>query len=336
MLIKHSALLPHLQKHLKPMYVLLGAESYLFNEAALSIKKACRQRGETDHIIVDIHQSSDWKKLSEEANSYSLFTEWVLVDIRFDKKTIDATGKEALTAYLKNINPRCLVLLQAAHVPAKQLSFLTQQDQVVLVQINPLTEQEFKRWIITELSRHTKNVASEIPALIYQYTEGNLLACAQIIEKVPLLCDEKGMISLEDIQALLTNQCEFQLYELSDACLSAQPEKAIQVIRQAYHQRVEPTLILWILTQEIRQLIQLSHLCQQNTPFTDACNQLKIWPKKARFYEKSIARLPQSKLYQLLHDCKALDDQIKSNQNHAIWTSFERLSLAFCHNISKP
>ncbi len=48
-----------------------------------------------------------------------------------------------------------------------------------------------------------------------------MLACAQAIEKLALVCEEDIQLSIEDVKAQLIDQCEFQLYELADACLSA-------------------------------------------------------------------------------------------------------------------
>ena len=330
MLIKYQALVPHLQKNTKAVYVLVGLDPYLINEAAISVKKAWRQRGETDEKIVHINAPADWGLLLEEANSYSLFAEYVLLDIRFDKKTIDATGKDILNQYLQNTNPRCLIILQATAVPAKQLQWLTNNEHVVVVQIAPLTDFELQKWLTMQLTQRSIRYAPQVPALILQYSQGNMLACAQVIEKLALVYDEKNELTIEEVQEQLVDQCDFQLYELGDACLTTNAEKALRLLRQANNDRVDPTLILWLLTQEIRQLIQLSHLLKQNMSLSAACTQLKIWPKRASSYERTLTRLPTIKLHQLLHDCKQLDDRIKTNQSQHIWQSFERLALDIC------
>ncbi len=330
MQIKSQALSSHLQKKIQSLYVVFGSCHYLLNEAVLHIKKAWRLRGETDEIICDINSPTDWQNLLEEANSYSLFYEQVLLDVRFEKKTIDALGKEQLGTYLKNINPQCLIILQAPSVPLKQLQFLSNNEQVMLVQASPLTGHGLQSWIIEQLKMRSIQTAREAPALIYQYTQGNMLAAAQLIEKLSLIASETRALTLEEIQDLLIDQCEYQLYELADACLTANAEKALHLLRQACNNRTEPTLILWLLTQEIRQLIQLSYLSQHNVPFQTACNQQKIWAQRAPMYQKTMSRIPRSKLYQLLQHSKQLDEQIKTSQSLQVWNGFEQLALGIC------
>ena len=330
MQIKFQALVSHLQKKIQAVYVLQGTDQFLLNDAALSIKKAWRMRGETDEKICYINNPAEWHILQEEANSYSLFYEQVLLDIRFEKKTIDAVGKETINAYLKNINPQCLILLKAPAVPLKQMQWLSNNEHVTLVQASPLGGPALQSWITQQLKERSIAHAREAPALIYQYTQGNMLAAAQLIEKLALIADKTNPLTIEDIKAQLIDQCEYQLYELADACLTANPEKVLHLLRQARNNRTEPTLILWLLTQEIRQLIGLSHLIRQNMAFSTACTQQKIWPQRAHLYQKTMARLPQPTLYQLLQKSKELDELIKTSQSLQIWNEFEQLALTLC------
>ena len=147
MVINYQSLLPFLKKKKSPVIILSGNNPYFFNEAALAIKKSVRDVGEVDERIIDINKSADWSLLTEEANSYSLFSDYVLLDIRFDKKTIDAIGKRIINTYLTNINSRCVVMIQAPLLPLKPSSWLADNQNVLWVQIDPLLNTALKNWI---------------------------------------------------------------------------------------------------------------------------------------------------------------------------------------------
>lgn len=330
MLIKYQALLPQLQKKLQTVYVLIGSDHYLLNDAAWQIKKAWRQCGETDEKIIDLNSAADWGTLHEEANSYSLFSEQVLLDARLDKKSIDAQGKAILSQYLQSINPKCLIIIRASLVPAKQLQWLTNNEHVTVVQIMSLTGSALHKWIIDQLQSHSLLYNEQVPALLQQYTQGNLLACAQAIEKLTLISDKKTVLGVDEVRQQLTDQCDYQLYDLADACLAANAEKALHLLRQACNNRTEPTLILWLLTQEIRNLIQLAHAQKQHVPFATACAQQKIWPQRVKLYETTLAHFSLIKLYTLLQESKRLDEQIKTTNSRQIWNNLEQLALSLC------
>ncbi len=328
--IKCRAIAQNLRQKLYGLYILTGQDHYLLNDAALAIKKAWRARGECDEKIIELNAPADWERLRVEANSYSLFSEFVLLDARYDKKTIDAGVKKLLALYLQDINSRCLIILRAPNVPGKQLQLLANNAHTVLVQAIPLGPIELQRWITTQLNAHAIHFEVAVPALIHQYTQGNMLACAQVIEKLALISNEGELLTTAMTYEHLSDQCDYQLYELADACLSARAEKAIHLLRQACQNKTEPTLILWLLSQEIRLLIQLDHLRQQSMPISTACNQLKIWPQRARAYETTLARLSPARLHDLLQTCHRLDIQIKSSHTVSHWHGLERVALALC------
>lgn len=333
MLIKYQALAQNLQKKLHPLYILTGQDHYLLNDAAVNIKKACRQQGETDEKILHINTPADWDLLIEEANSYSLFAENVLLDVRYDKKSLDSVGKKTLQNYLQQINPRCLIILRAVNTPNKQLVWLTNHEQVLIIQAYPLTAAALQGWINTQLQSRGIRFEPQIPALIHQYTQGNMLACAQTIEKLVLISNKQDRLTIQDVQSQLTDQCDYQLFELADACLNAHTEKAIHLLQQVSQNRTEPTLILWLLTQEIRLLMQLSLLLKQSVTLSTACSQLKIWPQRAQSYNITLRRLPISTLYQLLTMCQQLDERIKSNTGNQVWHGLEQIALVLCKGI---
>ena len=328
--IKHPAIAQQLRQTFHALYILTGQDHYLLNDTALTIKKAWRERGECFEQIIHLNGPSDWQYLEEEANSYSLFTEFVLLDARLDKKTIDAMGKKILTKYIEQINPNCLIILRAPNVPSKQLQALANNAHTLLVSIYPLSPIELQRWIVNQLQRHGIAHEQQVPSLIHQYTQGNMLACAQVIEKLLLILNKDELLTTAIVLEQLSDQCDYQLYELADACLSARPEKAIHLLRQASQNKTESTLILWLLSQEIRQLMQLEQLRKQAVSFTTACSQLNIWSSRAAAYEKTLARLSRDTLQMLLHTCHQLDKQIKSNQSVSIWHALENIALRLC------
>ncbi len=333
MLIKQAALAGHLEKKLSPIYVLMGLDQFILNESAQAIKHAWRKQAESDEKRIILNQAADWATLLEETHSYSLFFDTVLIDASWDKKTIDAPGKAALKRYLETINPRCLVLIRAPFVPSKQLLWLSSSHHVTVVQITPLTASAMLAWITQQLNKSGLRHTSDIPVLIQQYTEGNQLACAQVLEKLALVHATGESLIPEDVKMHLTDQCDYQLYELAEACLAGHPEKAIHLIRQASENRTEVTLILWLLTQEIRLLIQLANKLKQGEQLNNACSQLKIWPQRIRNYEKTLKRLSLDHLYTLLRMSQKLDEGMKTGQNKRIWQGVEQLILGLSDSL---
>lgn len=330
MQIKQQMLAQQIQKKIAPLYVLIGQDSYLLEDSVNTIKAAIKKSHDCDEKIISIQSPDDWNTVIEEANSYSLFSDTVLLTIFFDKKSIDAAGKKILNEYLTSVNSRCFIIISAPNVPAKQLQWLSSHEQVVISVAYPLNPAAMKSWIAVQLRNHTLNFEPQIPDLIHQYTQGNMLACAQVIEKISLSHGPNSKITMQQAREHLSDQCEHDLFELIDSCLLGQGDKAIQILRHAANNKTEPTLVLWMLTQETRLMMQLSLLLQTGTDVKNACSQLKIWPQRMSLYQASCRRLNQELLRQLHHYCYTTDERIKSNMNMHVWNSLESIALSLC------
>lgn len=327
MIIKHHDLAAHLRKNIASLYILTGQDHYLLNDAAMMVKQAVRKQYECDEHIISLEINADWEQLQQIAMSFSLFSDYTLLDARFDKKSFEASAKKMLQAYLEKNNSRSLIILRSPNLTNKQLQFIANHEHVIIVQAYPLSQVALQRWVASQLHANHLRYETKIPSLICQSTQGNMLACAQVIEKLVLVSEKNQLLTTDIVSEQLSDQCNYQLYELAEACLNAQANKAIHLLRQAHSNKTEPTLLLWLLCQEIRLLIQLSLLRKQSIPLSNACNQLKIWPQKAKAYEMALNRLTIDQLYQLLKTAQQLDEQIKTNQSIAIWHGLELLAM---------
>lgn len=329
MQIKQQALASQLQKKIAPLYVLIGQDNYLLNDALHTIKTTIKNKYDCDERILSLNNAEDWTVFQEEANSYSLFSEAIFLNIFYDKKTIDAAGKKILTHYLKSINSKCFIVIRAPNLPAKQLLWLTNNTEAMVVVAYPLAPDAMKQWIVNEFKKNKLCCEPQIPELIYSYTKGNMLACAQAIEKIALTYPVGTNINTQQALEHLSDQCEHTLFELVEACLQGHADKAIQILRQAANNKTEAILVLWMLSQEVRQLLQiLFFTTQKGMDVKSACSQLKIWPQRVPLYQLSIKRMNMTYLQQLLLFCQTIDEQIKSSLHNQAWNSLEQLALS--------
>lgn len=332
MLIKHAMIDFQPGNKIPSLYFLIGQELFQINKLADVLISTWYKHNDqdVDKKVCHINDASDWIMLEQEANSYSLFSNTVLIDARYDKKTLDVAGKKFITGYLQNSNPRCLLLIRAPNIPLKQVQSFVTQNSVHVIHCIPPNIATITQWISISLQKLTSQYDKQIPAMIYQYTEGNLLAAAQVLEKLALLVEYNEPLTLNEIRSQLNNQTSYPLFDLADSCLNGDLAKALQLLRQASGNKTEPTLILWLLAQEIRILMQLSNTLTPSQSFMDSARQLKIWSQRIGLYQKAIKRYNKAVLISLLQFCNKLDLQIKTSQNKQIWQSFELIALSLC------
>lgn len=327
MLIKYHALASKLKNKLAPVYLIFGTDQYLQNEIANQIKQTWRKQGEVDEQIIDI--DDDWDAAFATANSYSLFNELQLLDIRFSKKNISSNCKDSLLKYLSNYNSTTTVIIRAPNLNYKQLDFLKQNIQICSAQ--PFTNYELETWIKAELRRLNIICDANIVKIIIQYSQNNMLAAHQTITKIAMLDKDKTKLSTQMLLEFITDQSDYPIYALSDACLLGKAKQAITILHKfAHNNQTTFVYILWILSNEIRILTQLKQMVTDSSTLQTACNKLKIWPQKVKQYEVAEKRFTLGQLEVLLKHCAHLDFKLKSSTEINIWDKLENLVLLLC------
>jgi len=330
MQIKHQGLKQHLSKSLLPVYFLIGPDEYYIDKEAKAIKKAFSLNKEITAKIVTISSSADWDEVKSEVYHYSLFSDNMFLDIRYDKKSIDSAGKKILSDYVKNINPHCLLLIRSPNISIKQLQWISNSEQVMIVSAFPADPQTMKTWINNKLLKNQYKFNKDIIEFIFTTVQGNMSACSQVLQKIYLTYEPGSTLNNEDIMKHLSNQCEFQIHDLSEAWLRGSTIKALQILKHLLLVDNQYSLVLWLLTKEIRTLLQFNQLIQQKISLSEACKQLNIWKYRASFYQTANQRLSETFLHQLLVKAKMVDEYIKTGKNRFASHLLDQITYEFC------
>lgn len=323
MIIKSEALDTHLNNKLLPVYLLTGSDPFLLNTCVDTLKKAwhnAHDGAEAEEKRLHINHANDWAELIAGANTYSLFSEQHLINASWDKKTLDAKGKAALKAYASDINPNCMLILQAPLVPIRQWPDFSKHQDVALVTITSPNASALLRWIENQLKQEKFTYARDVPHLIQEYTQGNMRAAAQTIERLALVHETGKCLTSDDVREQLVDERDYKLYELSGACLEGNTKKALDLVRRAKQDQTEPTLILWFITQELRLLEQIACGASHQA--------LNIRSFRTRQYQQASKRLSKAAIHELLRQSQALDVHIKSSPSALVWRLVEQLVMA--------
>lgn len=279
---------------------------------------------------LDLNDEAAWSSLLYESCQYSLFSEHRFLNARLDKKTLSAGAKTAITRYLEADNPQTQLLIEANVLAYNQINFLVNHPKTGILAIKVPDAATICQWINTRLQACAQHVDAQVARCMYQYTQGNLLACSQLIDKIALTHNPASVLTVSDIQPHLSDEAHYTLFELSDACLQGNAAQALVILRRALENKQEPVLILWALAQEIRNVAQLLRLTANQQPLASACAQLKIWSSRVPLYHKTLQRLTPLVCQRLHAQALQLDTSIKTGTGGSLTIAFEQLILLFC------
>jgi len=328
MQLKLPELSKALQQSLARLYLISGDEPLLVEQAQAEIRTACHQKGFLHREIITIQNAANWDQLFSHYASADLFSEKKIIDIRNPNNKFDSKGQHFFEHISHVVNPDCIVMISSAKLTAAQKRtkwFKNIERTGVIINIWPIPSYELPKWIAQQLKKRGLNASQDSIQLLATLTEGNLLATHQGLTKLQLLYP-KERIDCEHVIKATHDTARFNVFDLSNYALLGNHEKTIRVIRHLQQSGLEPTLVLWALTREIRLLHALLHANSDDSKTLLR----REWQSRQRLLSNAARRLRPQQMSALLQHASQVDKVIKGNLSGNIWLSLSELALGIC------
>ena len=329
MQIKGEQLAAHLERELKPVYVVYGDEPLLVIEAADTIRATARRKGFDEREVLTAISGFNWNDLHHATGNMSLFGGRKLIDLRIPTGKPGREGGKALQDYCARPSPDALLLvtlpgLDWTEEKAAWLKALT--DAGVAVKLIPPNLAELPAWIASRLRRQQQKAGNDALRFIAERVEGNLLAAHQEILKLGLLYPE-GELSLQQIQEAVLNVARYDLDGLREALLAGDVARLTRTLDGLQQEGEAPPLVLWAMTEEVRALAQVKAGQKQGQPVDALLKDARVWGTRQSLFKRALPRIDDATASAALADAARIDRMIKGIGGGDIWDEFLRLGL---------
>ena len=248
-----------LKTSLDNIYVILAEESILIGESLEKIYAKAKLEGFTEKNTHIIDSKSNWEFLSSNSENLDLFGAKKILEIKLLGQGPGVKGSNALKAYSKNPDPNTLLVLIGEDLERKSISsaWVRALEKVgTLISIAPLSSNSLKVWVKNKAKELNIEIAQEALQLLTEKTEGNLMATLQEIRKLSLVYPSKK-IDLDKMKKSITGSSKYTIFDFSNAFVSRNTSKAIQVLESLKVEGTPETLIIWALTRELNNLFKV-------------------------------------------------------------------------------
>ena len=331
MQLKGEQLAAHLERELRPVYVVYGDEPLLVIEAADAIRAAARRRGFDEREVLTAIAGFNWVELHHAAGNMSLFGGRTLIDLRIPTGKPGREGSVAIQDYCSRPSPDALLLvtlpgLDWTEEKAAWLKALAEAG--VAVKLIPPNLAELPAWIAGRLSRQQQSADSDGLRFIAERVEGNLLAAHQEILKLGLLFPS-GEISLRQIQEAVLNVARYDLDGLREALLAGDVARLTRTLDGLQQEGEAPPLILWAMTEEVRALAQVKAGLKERQPVDVLLKDARVWGPRQSLFKRALQRIDGKQANLALAHAARIDHMIKGAAGSGnVWDEFLRLGLS--------
>lgn len=319
---------------LAPCYLVHGGEPLQTEEIVSSIKHQAGKEGYNKYVVFELNTQFEWEELLNKCRNLDLFAELTLMELRIPGDSVNKQGNLALDSILQEQDENFCIIIRASKLKSQTLNsnwvrHIQKYGKVCLAKPIPLNQ--WPTWIAKRLTQAGFNPSNEVITCIAKCYEGNLLAATQCINKLVAVLPQ-GTISLEQVTPFIDQSSHFTIFELSTAALEGNSERTFTIFNNLKADGVDPVLVLWAATKEIRTLLILKQEIQSGASLENSAQKLGIWRDNVPKIKLALQRLPTKKLEQLLHLAKITDTTIKGMQPGDAWEVLLSMYLTLAGN----
>jgi DNA polymerase-3 subunit delta len=321
MKLQNNQLSLHLKNTLAPCYLVSGDEHLLVDEALDRLRAAARTAGFGARELYVAGTDFDWQQLGAAGANLSLFAEKRLVELRLPTGKPGRAGGAAIEDFVARLGPELMLLvvtpkLDRTVANAKWVKALEARGASLTVW--PVGARELPGWIAERMRRAELEPDRQAVAMIADRVEGNLLAAAQEVEKLRLLLGA-GKVSADDVNRAVADSSRYDVYQLADAALAGEARRAMKILAGLRAEGVEPVIVVWSLTRELRTLARLAELLEQRVDLGSALQKVQVWRSRQALVRSALGRHTGPALLRLLKASGYADAAAKGQRRADPW-----------------
>ena len=316
-----------------------GDEPLQVQETCDQIKKIAAEQDFNEREQYHTDSGFSWETLFHITNSLSLFAEKKLIEIHVHNGKCDEKASKAIIEFIESQNTDTSVLLIFPKIDKRTQNskwYKAIEQHGLAINIWPITQSQLPRWLDDRLKKNGLRADSDALSLLAAKVEGNLLAAAQEIEKLKLTVPDQSVIDAQTMAQAVISSARYDVYGLVDKALTGHARAAADNLQGLKAEGMEPPVILWALTREIRTLALMKEYLNQGKPFDLAAKSAGVWSTRKTIVKQALQRVSLNQLYKLLRKANIADKIVKGVVRDDPWNLLldMTLDLANVHSLN--
>jgi len=185
---------------------------------------------------------------------------------------------EQLIPYIKAPSPDSCLIFQASKIDQRRKFFVELKKTDLLIEYKKLKDDQLPGFVVRETGRHGKRIDSAATDLLVYYCGNSLREIVAQVEKLSTYVGQRGLITVADIKAIVSDTKTDTVFELANALGSRNLEKAVRQLQILLRDPDSGYMLIGALARHFRQLCMIKELMGQRAAHDEISKRLKINP----------------------------------------------------------
>ena len=297
------------------IYVIYGNNDFLLN-LTLEQKIESFQVDPFNIIHYDLLENASDDVL-EDLQTVSFFAETKVIVVR-NIQVIEQQGESVIqswNAYLEKPNPDCILivvlqeLLPETNAIGKQL-----QKYGFLEKIKDMDKKEYPMFVRNLFTKYQYQITDQAIDALLERTNMDFQLIAQEAEKLMLFSYDSKEIDEKEVLLLVSRNLEENIFELTNALLSKNQQKTIEIFYDLVARNEDPIRILNNIVGKVRELMHAKLLIEKGYRQDQIADHFRIKSGRAYYLVRNAQSVTFEMLETHLSKLSKLDYEIKSGK----------------------
>lgn len=297
---------------LKQIYFFLGEEVYLSDYYINTIKSKTVQAEEFNFFKID---SERLEFFQDAVFSSPMMSEKKLVvfkGIDFSKEI-----KDSDVAYIEDVIsdiPFYTHIIFSCREISKKTSKIYKllADKCTVCEFKKQGAPEILRWIANVVKANGMEITKEAAELMMQYAGYDMNTLKNEIDKCCSFSLKEGIITEETIKEIVTRNIESKTFDLLDAVMDMQKEKALKIFAGLEKDEEEPVMINGALSKTIMGVLEYKVLKNAGQSPSAISSKMGLKPFTQKKYARYAEKLSEKFLQKMINRCSEFDISFKT------------------------
>lgn len=303
------------QGTIEPVYLLIGPESYLRDQAAREIADEA-MRGtllrEFNDISVSLADGDAHAAVAEAEQLPMMSTRRVIRVTDFTR--LDEDNEAILLAYLKRPVETSVIIFVTNDVDKRKNFGKTLVLKTAAFEFAPLKDGDLAAWARTHLKELKTEVDADVLRRIVELVGPDVRTLSHELNKLSAAALPSGKITMDLVEALVGRSRELMNWDLTDQMLARNRPRALRVLKHLLDDGAPPVMLIGLLGSTYRRMALARALLSQGVSSPDIFRQVPMPPFKQQSYLANLNRTDSNTLARQIVRIAEADLGIKTSK----------------------
>jgi len=319
----------HLEKELRPLYVLTGDEPLSTMEGIDALRRTAKMQGYDERLSFTAERNFNWQQLTASGQSISLFSSRRLLEVHIPSGKPGNEGSKALQEYCERLPDDTVTVITLPKLDGagqKSAWFTALEKAAVVVPLQTIDIDRLPHWIGKRLQSQGQQADAATLEFLANQVEGNLLAAHQEIMKLGLLFPN-GALEPEAVREAVLNVSRYDVFQLGDALLDGDIARTAKILQGLEAEGVQPLALLGVLAWLLRGVTRVKLAESRGENVATAMQQAKIWGDRQAQVKRMLTRVSLRQMQAAMLKMAEIDKIAKGLGQERPWLEISRLCI---------